>query len=899
MPAPANADEFVELIRKSGVVEEARLTAYLQQLQTNSGIPKDVARFAGRTVRDGILTNFQAEQFMLGKWKRFTIGKYKVLERIGSGGMGQVFLCEHKLMRRKVAVKVLPTAKAEDSSSLDRFYREARAVAALDHPNIVRAYDIDQDENLHFLVMEYVDGASFQDLIKKFGPMDVTRCCHYIYWSAIGLMHAHEAGLIHRDIKPGNILIDRAGTVKILDMGLARFFNDDEDMLTKKYDENVLGTADYLAPEQAIDSHSVDGRADIYSLGATFYFMLSGHQPFTDGTVAQKLIWHQTRLPKPIREERPDVPQGVAAIVEKMMAKDANDRYQNPMELAEALAPWIQTPIDPPPDKEMPTLSAAAAAVGGAPVSQITRQTPQLQQPKTIAPSGGSGTKQSGPGSSGRKSSGSPRSSHPSMPAIRPSTTTSDSEQTRRRTTAAPVVEKMPVNAGEPAVWETLSAETNDAARANTERPIAAPKSGKKPTQLEPMPLPDSGERPLPRRKKSSSLVPLVIIGLLLLAGGSIYGVYRLVFTSPGPKPNETVGPGDNDPRILTVGRRDPKAMYQRVKEALDNVKEGQRIVILDSIWEEELTITHEMGRRVKGVTIEGSGTPGTTWEFPAGQPKNKMIQIQGAAGLTIRNLNFKGNKDTNVGIIISGACAGLVLEDLTFSDLREQAIRFDNCHGADDSPVIVQRCQIVGNRSFLSSAMGILFQANSSVDNPKPINEFITIRDKRIEGTFSQDNKEAAIVFTGNASQIEISNNRIWQTGDGIYFKSGTIFRVRIENNTFHTHGTAIHFKHAGTLAQKQNINNQKIKIERNYFFKSTVLMKSDDNATLSPLNADPSDNARNKDSKEGVPSINSRTIDVDFQMNIDDDKTFLRSKKNGPLNVPGGLTIGAPPVE
>ena len=283
--------------------------------------------------------------------------------------MGQVFLCEHKLMRRKVAVKVLPTAKAEDPSSLERFYREARAVAALDHPNIVRAYDIDQDDNLHFLVMEYVDGASFQDIIKKHGKMDVTRACHYMYWSAIGLQHAHEEGLIHRDIKPGNILIDRTGTVKILDMGLARFFNDDEDLLTKKYDENVLGTADYLAPEQAIDSHSVDGRADIYSLGATFYFLLVGHQPFMEGTVAQKLLWHQNRTPKSIKEVRSDVPDAVIAIILKMMAKNRQDRYQTPAELAEALAPFVQTPIDPPPEKEMPTLSAAAQASGTGPSS--------------------------------------------------------------------------------------------------------------------------------------------------------------------------------------------------------------------------------------------------------------------------------------------------------------------------------------------------------------------------------------------------------------------------------------------------------------------------------------------------------------------------------------------------
>src|SRR4051794_12182954 len=328
MPAPSTIDELLELMKKSGVVDEKRLQQHLERVRAAGEMPADLLAFATQLVGDGIVTHFQAEQFLQGKWRRFTIGKYKVLERLGAGGMGSVYLCEHKLMRRRVAVKVLPSAKAEDASSLERFYREARAVAALDHPNIVRAYDIDQDEQLHFLVMEHVDGANLQEVVKKSGPMDPVRAAHYIRQAAAGLQHAHEAaGLVHRDIKPGNILVDRNGIVKILDMGLARFFHDEDDVLTKKYDENVLGTADYLAPEQALDSHGVDIRADIYSLGATFYFCLTARTPFSEGTVAQKLIWHQTRQPKSVKAFRTDVPENVLAILERMMAKDPNQRF--------------------------------------------------------------------------------------------------------------------------------------------------------------------------------------------------------------------------------------------------------------------------------------------------------------------------------------------------------------------------------------------------------------------------------------------------------------------------------------------------------------------------------------------------------------------------------------------
>ena len=244
MASPAKVEDFLDLVKKSGVTDDKRLDAHVAKLRQGNTLPKDPPKLAGQLIADGYLTQFQAEQILQGKWRRFVLGKYKILEPLGSGGMGSVYLCEHKLMRRRVAVKVLPPAKAKDESALARFYREARAVAALDHPNIVHAYDIDQDGDLHFLIMEYVDGASLQEIIKRSGPMEILRACHYMRQSALGLDQAHQKSLVHRDIKPGNILVDRTGVVKILDMGLARFFNDEDDILTRKFDENVLGTAD-------------------------------------------------------------------------------------------------------------------------------------------------------------------------------------------------------------------------------------------------------------------------------------------------------------------------------------------------------------------------------------------------------------------------------------------------------------------------------------------------------------------------------------------------------------------------------------------------------------------------------------------------------------------------------
>jgi eukaryotic-like serine/threonine-protein kinase len=335
MSAPSTVDDLVALIRKSGLVEPDRLEDSLQRFRAAADAPARPEDLARLLVGEGTLTPFQAHHLLQGKARGYLVGEYRVLGPLGAGGMGSVYLCEHRGDGRKVAIKILPKDRAEEPEFRKRFQREGRAVSALDHKNIVRAYGMGFDGKRHFFVMEYIDGCHLADLVKMRGALEISRACVILCQAAAGLQHIHEMGLVHRDIKPANVLIDRAGTVKIFDMGLARVFADEELLTTR-----VVGTADFIAPEQTYDSHGVDIRADIYSLGATAYFLLTGTIPFGKGTVVEKIEWHRKRQPDPIRTLRPEVPEGLAAVVEKMMAKDRRQRYQTPADVIVALAPW-------------------------------------------------------------------------------------------------------------------------------------------------------------------------------------------------------------------------------------------------------------------------------------------------------------------------------------------------------------------------------------------------------------------------------------------------------------------------------------------------------------------------------------------------------------------------------
>lgn len=345
------------------------------------------------------LTPFQAQLITAGRANELIIGGYCLLSPIGEGGMGVVYKAEQRRLGRLVAVKVIHQEYlAQRPEAQKRFQREARAAAQLTHPNTIRVYDADQDGLRHFIVMEYVEGTDLARLVEHGGPLPVAVACDYIAQAALGIQHAHELGLIHRDVKPSNLLISRSplnamraaasetatgrpsppvswqelrqsGQVKIVDLGLARVMQtaEAEQSGALTVEGNVMGTPDYIAPEQARSPHKVDGRADIYSLGCTFYFALAGRPPFPKASALEKLLMQQLDEPIPIEAVRPEVPLSVAQILRRMMAKEPAQRFQTALEVNYALtaiaAEVACIPVDPPRQADEALVESTAECV--------------------------------------------------------------------------------------------------------------------------------------------------------------------------------------------------------------------------------------------------------------------------------------------------------------------------------------------------------------------------------------------------------------------------------------------------------------------------------------------------------------------------------------------------------
>ena len=322
----------------SGLLTAEQLQQSWRALRQELGTACDDRQFARYLVKQGLLTRYQAELLMAGRTEGFFLEKYKILDEIGSGGMGRVFKAQHTELGRLVALKVLPRVRASREGAVERFMREARASAQLDHPNIVRTYDVGEDHDVHFITMEYVEGATVFQTVKEHGLMDARAALEITAQVTRGLSHAWQRGIIHRDIKPGNVLLAKDGTAKVLDMGLAQYFDEETAGTTAERGRRAIGTGDYMSPEQARGVAEVDFRADIYCLGCTLYFMLARRPPFHGRTTREKLRKHRIVRPRPVQRYNPKVPDRVAAIVRRMMSKRPRERYNSAEELLADLA---------------------------------------------------------------------------------------------------------------------------------------------------------------------------------------------------------------------------------------------------------------------------------------------------------------------------------------------------------------------------------------------------------------------------------------------------------------------------------------------------------------------------------------------------------------------------------
>jgi serine/threonine protein kinase len=359
---------FIEVLREKRLLEPDQIDELNRVLRSRFS---DVRTLAKYLVQRGWLTVFQVNQILVGRGQELVYGPYVIRDRLGEGGVSQVFKAWHTGKNCIVALKVIREELLSNSEAFARFQREMHAVACLSHPNIVSSIDSDLVGQTNYFAMEYVEGTDLGKLVQLSGPLKIAIACDYIRQAALGLQHAHEHGLVHRDIKPPNLFLTGAtlppagerpppnrsgqvpavigkGVIKILDMGLARLREaavpSGENVVALTQEGTMMGTPDYLAPEQARNAKTADIRSDIYSLGCTLYYLVTGNPPFPGNSVMQKLFQHQKEEAKLIETVRPNVPPGLSPILKKMMAKQPADRYQTPGEIAKALEPFCPHP---------------------------------------------------------------------------------------------------------------------------------------------------------------------------------------------------------------------------------------------------------------------------------------------------------------------------------------------------------------------------------------------------------------------------------------------------------------------------------------------------------------------------------------------------------------------------
>jgi eukaryotic-like serine/threonine-protein kinase len=338
-PADAVPSDLLPIIRNSGVLTEKQFLEVRSKVISGE-YPNESRSLAQRLVRDQLLTEYQTRRFLNGKSHGLLVGKYVILDRLGSGSMGRVYKAHHQLMGRVVALKIISPEIVTNERVVARFQREMRLVGRLDHPNVVRAYDADQSNGILYIVMEYVTGRSLGQRLKE-GPLAPVDAVNYAAQAALGLHHAHEQGIVHRDIKPSNLLLNDDRILKVLDLGLGVLMDGDSQATFATADGVAVGTVDYMSPEQAC-GRDVDGRSDLFSLGCSLYHLITGRQAFPGDTPIERLGRRINNRPVPITEYRPDLPSTLVTVLDRLLANKPQDRYQTAGEAAEALQALVK-----------------------------------------------------------------------------------------------------------------------------------------------------------------------------------------------------------------------------------------------------------------------------------------------------------------------------------------------------------------------------------------------------------------------------------------------------------------------------------------------------------------------------------------------------------------------------
>jgi eukaryotic-like serine/threonine-protein kinase len=766
MPFQLTPDTFFRCLQRSALVSEDRIASLVVELGKEGVDVGQPQAIAAALVRNGTLTQWQAKELLRGKHRGFILGKYRLLSVLARSGTSTVYLAEHSLMRRRCAIKLLPKTNIRGPVDLARFQRETRVVAGLEHTNIVRAYDVDKAHDgkteVHLFVMEFVDGDSLHARVAQMGPMPPLEAANYIRQAADGLAYAHSCGIVHGNVKPANLLVARGDVIKILDLGLAKLFNDVTPAPIEK--ERALATAEFLAPEQFVKGGTVDRRTDIYSLGCTFYFLLAGHPPFSGGTPRQTLISPSTKQPASIREIRDDVPADLVEILSRMMARQPADRYRAADEVSDELRKCLVKHADPKWLRQNPAvLSSPNALERSTANGSIDAKTPSPASAASSAP----------------VRTGSTAAAKASMPSER-STPAPSSSKSRPTTAGIDVLKALPIDQHNSSVIDTVIGRRR-----------------RKPWALRVRP------------KLSLEIIALVLTSAVAVVGAlAWYGSrendvpVHTVEQKPAkqatvPQPAAVPAP----PRRLIDGdiRVGPRGHFKTIGEAIDFVRESYAHDVLFSptigkprtikvagwhTYPERIDIDNSDFHFPKALRIVCDDPVPAILAPPDQQP---VVRLHGVERFTLEGFEIDAT-GKRPAIELSGYLVGTRLRNLEIGGDCDTTILVRGAMGLErpQSRCILDHLVLRRRRP---GGTGVRFQQGI---NPS---SNLTITGCRLFGPF-----ESAIAFNGPAVGVAVRESIITRASVGILLERDglAVKDLAIVNNTFHKLDRGIVFRDA-----------------------------------------------------------------------------------------------------